>query len=95
MIVIGYHWFTEYFYYITATSGPSMLPTIPHANGPWYLHPVVLISRYYKHGRDVKVGDIVVYSSPQVNSSMTVKRIIGMPGDLVCVVTPGKLGGGR
>jgi inner membrane protease subunit 1 len=92
MTIMAIHWFSDYFYTITFTQGPSMLPTIPHSDGPWYRNALILISRSFKHGKGVKVGDIVIYSHPLKPGSTSCKRIIGMPGDLVCVVTPGKWG---
>lgn len=64
-----------------------MVPTIPHSHGA---SPMVLISKLYGRGRNVKVGDIVLFTHPIKPQENGAKRIVGMPGDYVCVVSPGK-----
>ena len=44
---------------------------------------IQLSSPRYKHGRGVRVGDIIVAESPYFSLSPVGKRIIGMPGDFV------------
>lgn len=44
----------------------------------------VLISRYYRRGRDIQVGDVVNYKHPLFPWMGAIKRVGGMPGDLVC-----------
>ncbi|KAL9598827.1 MAG: hypothetical protein Q9219_004246 [cf. Caloplaca sp. 3 TL-2023] len=61
----------------TGTYGPSMLPTLA-AQGDW-----VWISHYYRHGRGVKVGDVVNFKHPCVVGVEAGKRVVGMPGDFV------------
>lgn len=44
----------------------------------------VLILRYYRRGRGVQVGDVVNYQHPLFPRVGVIKRVGGMPGDLVC-----------
>lgn len=61
-----------------------MVPTIA-ASGNW-----VLISRSYRRGRNVAVGDVVSFAHPVIVGQSAIKRVIGMPGDFVLRDTPGK-----
>ena len=49
----------------------------------------VLISKYYRRGRGVQVGDIVSFVHPIDSEERAIKRVLGMPGDFVCRDTPG------
>lgn len=86
-IFLACHICWKYFYCLQWTQGISMVPTIPQ---PRTGAPMILVSRLYRRGRDVKVGDIVIFTHPIQPETMGAKRIVGMPGDLVCVVSPGK-----
>jgi signal peptidase I len=59
-----------------------MLPTLE------VLGDNVLISRAYRRGKDIKVGDIVSFDSV-VDEGRVIKRVLGMPGDYVLRYTPG------
>jgi len=85
--VVCAHMFFSYIGGITQTDGISMLPTIPHSyNGfPW-----VLYSSLHRRGRNIKVGDVVTYTHPIVPNQYGCKRVIGMPGDFVSVITEGR-----
>lgn len=61
-----------------------MLPTL-NASGT-----SVIISKWYRRGRGIQVGDIVSYKHPVQGDVTTIKRVIGMPGDFVLRDTPGK-----
>ncbi|SZF02382.1 unnamed protein product [Blumeria hordei] len=74
----------EYAYCVQPTVGASMLPTIQ------VMGDHVLISRAYRRGRGVKVGDVVSFASVIKPRERVIKRIIGMPGDFVLRDTPGK-----
>lgn len=50
----------------------------------------VIISKYYRHGRDVQVGDIVSFKHPMREDMRASKRVVGMPGDFVLRDTPEK-----
>jgi len=77
------HLFWEYFYAYSLTYGPSMLPTLEVFNDG------VLVSRWYRRGRGVKVGDIVTFDSVIDPDEKVIKRVIGLEGDYVLRDTPG------
>lgn len=58
-----------------------MLPTF-EVMGEW-----ILISKLHRLGRNVQVGDLVVYDIP-INDTLGVKRVLGLPGDYVMTGTP-------
>ncbi|KAM0127907.1 hypothetical protein ACHAP3_008582 [Botrytis cinerea] len=60
-----------------------MLPTISVSND-WFL-----ISRAYRRGRDVQVGDIVSFESVVEPGQKAFKRVLGLEGDCVMMGTPG------
>ncbi|KAI1958427.1 hypothetical protein LOZ58_005159 [Ophidiomyces ophidiicola] len=70
--------FNEHAYELQLSSGPSMYPTI-HFKGDY-----LLISKYYKYGRRVEVGDIVTFKHPSY-LMMAAKRVTGLPGDYVVI----------
>lgn len=73
-----------YFYCLELTDGISMNPTLRSADD-W-----VLISKYYRHGREIGVGDVISFRHPVNTGGYAAKRVLGMPGDFVLldVVTP-------
>jgi len=77
------HVFLTYGYTPAALEGASMLPTF-EVIGDW-----ALISRYYRRGRDIKVGDIVSFASVVDPRDSVIKRVIGLQGDYVLRDTPG------
>ncbi|KAF1962257.1 LexA/Signal peptidase, partial [Byssothecium circinans] len=81
------HLFVSYIGTINATQGISMLPTISHS---YYRRPWVLESRLHRRGRNIRVGDIITFTHPVNPSIAGCKRVIGMPGDFISVVTPGR-----
>jgi mitochondrial inner membrane protease subunit 1 len=68
---------------IRGNQGASMLPTIPQK------YSSSVVSRLHKRGRNIKLGDIVMFSSPAFANSLVGKRVTGLPGDLVCVEADG------
>jgi len=60
-----------------ASEGPSMYPTIP--SGLSYN----ISSRRHKHGKNIQVGDLIVFKSPLFAEQESCKRVIGLPGDYV------------
>ena len=54
-----------------------MFPTLPDKDS------ICIYSRLHQHGRNVKVGDIVLAYSPYFLRQKIAKRVIGMPGDYV------------
>ena len=81
------HLFVSYVAYIGPTDGISMVPTIPHS---FRSHPFILESRLHRRGRNVQVGDVITFTHPVNLVYASCKRVIGMPGDIVSVVTPGR-----
>ncbi|KAK3326518.1 peptidase S24/S26A/S26B/S26C [Apodospora peruviana] len=77
------HLTVEYSYTVSHGVGPSMLPTFE------VIGDCFVVSHRHRFGRDVMVGDIVVYNIPvNNNNSIGVKRVLGMPGDYVLTGTP-------
>ena len=60
----------------TVVSGKSMLNTLH--DGDW-----LMVNKVGKHFRDYKRGEIVILNAPDFPNRLYVKRIIGVPGDLV------------
>lgn len=58
-----------------------MVPTF-EVIGEW-----ILISKLHRLGRNIEVGDLVAYKIP-INDTVGVKRVLGMPGDYVMMVSP-------
>ncbi|KAH7385921.1 peptidase S24/S26A/S26B/S26C [Pyrenochaeta sp. MPI-SDFR-AT-0127] len=81
------HVFRSYIGGVGSTTGISMTPTIPHSyNG----HPWILYSSLHRRGRNIKVGDVITYTNPMFPNESGCKRVIGMPGDFVSVVSSGR-----
>lgn len=78
---------TTYFYTTDMTTGISMLPTI-NASGD-----SVIISKLYRRGKYVGIGDVVSFEHPVDQGVHSIKRVVGLEGDWVCRDTPG-IGGG-
>ena len=73
----------NYFYEYGPCDGISMMPTINSYGDS------VLISKYYRRGRGIEVGDLVSFAHPINPQERAVKRIVGLPGDFVGRDTPG------
>jgi inner membrane protease subunit 1 len=71
---IAYHALLPY-----ATTGPSMLPHFPSSGA------CIIMTPFTARGRNLRVGDIVAAHSPYEAGGRIVKRVVGMPGDVVCV----------
>lgn len=82
--LLAVHIFTDYFYDIRGTWGISMQPTLAASGDS------VLVSKYYRHGRGVQVGDIISFKHPMRDDVRASKRVVGMPGDFVLRDTPEK-----
>lgn len=60
--------------------GPSMLPTFYLAGD------VLLIDKTkWNFRRKVELGDVIICVSPSDPLSLVNKRVVGLPGDRVCV----------
>ncbi|PNS17622.1 signal peptidase I [Sphaceloma murrayae] len=81
-VYLAWHIFSEYFYTWNYTWGISMLPNLA-ADGD-----AVILSKYYRHGRGVKVGDLVSFVHPVDEETFALKRVLGMPGDFVMRDSP-------
>lgn len=79
-----FHITVSYFYEISWTWGISMLPTLS-ADGA-----AVLISKYYRRGRGVEIGDLVSYAHPLKPGYQAIKRVVGLEGDFVARDSPHK-----
>jgi inner membrane protease subunit 1 len=77
------HVFWQYGYSLAPLQGPSMLPTFEVAGDS------VIVSRYYRRGRGVKVGDLVSFDSVVEPGESVLKRVLGLQGDYVLRDTPG------
>lgn len=64
-----------------------MLPTLG-TSGEW-----LVVDKTAHSGRNIVVGDLAVFASPIHGDDFSIKRVIGMPGDIVMLGTPE--GGGR
>ncbi|KAI9743135.1 MAG: hypothetical protein M1818_003430 [Claussenomyces sp. TS43310] len=81
--VFAVHLFFDYFFAYSLSYGASMLPTFAvYRDG-------MLISRWYRRGRGVQVGDVVAFDSVVEPGERVIKRVIGMEGDYVLRDTPG------
>ncbi|RMZ84753.1 hypothetical protein DV737_g1012, partial [Chaetothyriales sp. CBS 132003] len=69
--------FRTYAYDYSFGSGESMLMTLPDQG------VVNVYSRFYRHGKGLKVGDLVCARSPTFPNSYVGKRVLGLPGDYV------------
>lgn len=49
----------------------------------------VIISRFYRRGRGIKVGDVVSFHSVVEPGESVIKRVVGLEGDCVLRDTPG------
>lgn len=58
--------------------GPSMLPTM-EASGEYILENKLI------NPKDIKRGDLVTYLSPLDPTRIVCKRVVGLPGDIICV----------
>lgn len=76
------HVFSTYFYTYGFTVGISMMPSMPSD------FRMIIISKYYRRGRELRVGDVVSFKHPLSSDTTAVKRIIGMPGDFVLRDSP-------
>ncbi|KAI0321687.1 LexA/Signal peptidase [Amylostereum chailletii] len=75
------HLFVEYVGAIQHVAGPSMLPTMAESG------EVVIENRLSVrlNPRKFRRGDLVTYESPLEPGRRVCKRILGLPGDIVCV----------
>lgn len=81
--VVG-HVLVTHGYVVKGTYGVSMMPTMmPHGEA-------VLISKLYRRGRGVQIGDLVSMKHPFLVGESSLKRVVGLPGDFVLRDSPGR-----
>ncbi|THH30084.1 hypothetical protein EUX98_g4116 [Antrodiella citrinella] len=78
------HLFSQHVGWIHQMAGPSMLPTLANS-GEWIIQSQV--SDPHKLSR----GDLVIYASPLHPKRIVCKRLLGLPGDVVCVDPTGDM----
>ncbi|KZO99301.1 LexA/Signal peptidase [Calocera viscosa TUFC12733] len=87
---LGFLWlFEEWGADVRLAWGASMLPTLRHDTS------IVLVSKYPPAFRppNLKVGDLVVAQSPLKQHWQVLKRVVGLPGDTICVDPSGAVRG--
>lgn len=75
--IAALHLFTSTAYEISQTEGASMLPTL-NVNSDF-----CVVSKKFKNGNGLEMGDIIVARKPTQPDSWVCKRITGMPGDII------------
>jgi len=85
-LACAFHLFTEYVGTISFMEGPSMLPTLANSG------EIVIenIFSYRLRPNNLARGDLITFRSPLDPSRMVCKRVIGLPGDVVCVDPTGE-----
>lgn len=66
-------------YEVTETYGESMLPTLNYAGD--FVHA----DKTCRGGKRCRLGDVIIATKPTDSTQRVCKRIVGMPGDIVCV----------
>lgn len=72
-----------YFFTWSATYGISMLPTMSATGNS------IIVSKLFRRGKGVQIGDVVSFDHPVDQGVQSVKRVVGLEGDWVCRDTPG------
>ncbi|TID30268.1 hypothetical protein CANINC_001148 [Pichia inconspicua] len=75
--IAALHLFTSTAYEISQTEGASMLPTLNVNND------FCVVSKKYKNGSGIEMGDIIVARKPTQPDNWVCKRVTGMPGDII------------
>jgi mitochondrial inner membrane protease subunit 1 len=70
------HLFTRYYRTTHSLEGESMMPTLAAEGNQ------AILDKRYRHGRNIKLGDIVAVKNPLM-AGLAGKRVIGLPGDYV------------
>ncbi|PFH54655.1 hypothetical protein AMATHDRAFT_72426 [Amanita thiersii Skay4041] len=79
------HLLFEYIGRPSSMSGPSMFPTLAGEN------ELVFENRITYRFKPIERGDLVTLKSPLDPGRIICKRIIGLPGDVICVDPTGKV----
>ncbi|KAI8333723.1 mitochondrial inner membrane peptidase complex catalytic subunit [Chlamydoabsidia padenii] len=73
------HLFNQHVAELTFCVGPSMLPTCNMTGD------IMLVEHISQRFKSLEPGDVIVCMSPSVPGRSVLKRIIGMPGDNICI----------
>lgn len=46
---------------------------------------IVAVEKVSRHFKDYEIGDVLISSSPHVPGRNVLKRVIGLPGDNICI----------
>ncbi|KAF2136763.1 uncharacterized protein K452DRAFT_236911 [Aplosporella prunicola CBS 121167] len=76
-------WVRDNVYEVSGVDGPSMAPTLSPSFHETGRMDRLLMDRL--HCRDFRRGDIVSFHAPHRPDQLSVKRVVGMPGDTVLV----------
>lgn len=68
--------FRQYVFAREVVDGPSMMSTLKDKD-------VTFVEKLSRYSNSVKKGEIVTFQSGDVNNSIYVKRVIGLPGDTI------------
>lgn len=79
----GIHFFVQNVGWLYLVDGPSMVPTMS-ASGE-----VVVENRWITPAR-ISRGDLVTFTSPLDPARVVCKRVVGLPGDVICVDPTGE-----
>jgi len=79
VLKIGFisHYLLSHVGAVSLTDGPSMVPTMSVRGDRFY------ISKSYRRGKGLKVGDVVSFKHPMAVGEGAIKRVMGMSGDFV------------
>ena len=77
------HLILEFGFAPVRTWGASMLPTLEVIDD-W-----VIISKQFRRGRGIEVGDIISFDSVATPGEGVIKRVLGLEGDYVLRNSPG------
>ncbi|CAL1695389.1 unnamed protein product [Somion occarium] len=81
--VCAWHLFVEHVGWIRYVDGPSMVPTM-NVTGEW------IVENRMISPKNLARGDLITFVSPLDPSRFVCKRLIGLPGDVICVDPMGK-----
>ncbi|PPQ89590.1 hypothetical protein CVT25_012335 [Psilocybe cyanescens] len=81
------HLFTTYVGRVSFMAGPSMLPTLA-VGGELVIEDLIT---YRLFPSKMARGDLLIVKSPIEPKKMVCKRLIGLPGDIVCVDPTGQI----
>jgi len=87
-LMCAVHLFQTHVFAVGATSGPSMCPTFA-VDGDWVATDM---THARNRRKELRIGDLVQYRIPILENADGIKRLVGLPGDYVCMGTPGERG---